>query len=175
LRTQAEFFAPLAAQRGIALLLSEPLPDAVVHGDASWLERMFSNLLDNAIKYSREGDRVEVTLRLEADGARVTIADSGPGISTEDLPQLFERFARGAGGGGRSGFGLGLPLAREIARAHGGSLEVASELGHGSRFSVLLPLSSEAGEATPEHARAPRSRKLRASRGRLYESALRRR
>jgi two-component system OmpR family sensor kinase len=175
LRTQAEFFAPLAAQRGISLLLSEPLPDAVVRGDASWLERLFSNLLDNALEYSRDGDRVEVTLRREGDGARVTIADSGPGISAGDLAHLFERFARGAGSSGHGGFGLGLPLAREIARAHGGALEVASELGHGSRFSVLLPLSSEAGETTPERARAPRARTLRVSRGRLYESALRRR
>jgi len=169
LRTQAEFFAPLAEQRGIALRLSEPLPDAVVRGDASWLERLFSNLLDNALKYSRKGDRVEVTLRLEGERARITIADSGPGISAEDLPHLFERFARGAGSSERGGFGLGLPLAREIARAHGGALEVASEPEQGSRFSVLLPLLHMAGEAKP------RARPLRMSRGRPYESALRRR
>jgi signal transduction histidine kinase len=140
LRRQVEFFAPLAEQRGISLQPAEPLPEAVVRGDASWLERLFSNLLDNAIKYGRPGDRVEVALRLEAECARVSVADSGPGIAVEDLPHLFERFARGPGQTQSAGFGLGLPLAREIARAHDGALEVESEPGRGSRFSVVLPL-----------------------------------
>lgn len=174
LRTQAEFFAPLAEARAISLLLIEPLPEALVRGDASWLERLFSNLLDNALKYSRSGDRVEVTLRIEGDRARVTIADSGPGIATEDLPHLFERFARGAGTTERGGFGLGLPLAREIARAHDGALQVESAPGRGSRFSVVLPLLREEPayvirrDAARRRASPPRV-------GRAHESPLRRR
>ena len=144
LRTQVEFFAPLAEAREIPLLLIEPLPVAEVRGDASWLERLFSNLLDNALKYARPGDRVEVAMRIEAERVRVSVADSGPGIAPEDLPHLFERFARGAGGSERGGFGLGLPLAREIARAHDGALEGESEPGRGSRFSIVLPLAGEA-------------------------------
>jgi signal transduction histidine kinase len=143
LRTQLEFFAPLADAREIPLLLIEPLPNAVVQGDPSWLERLFSNLLDNALKYSRAGDRVEVTLSIEGAHASVSITDTGPGISAEELPHLFERFARGLGSTGRSGFGLGLSLAREIARAHAGTLEVESAPGRGSRFSVVLPLLGE--------------------------------
>ncbi len=144
LRTQLEFFAPLAEQRGVVLAIVPPLPEAVVRGDASWLERLFSNLLDNAVKHCTAGDRVEVLARTEASRVFVTISDTGPGIAPADLPQLFERFARGASQGGGSGFGLGLPLAREIARAHDGTIEVASELGRGARFTVALPLFTSA-------------------------------
>jgi signal transduction histidine kinase len=175
LRTQLEFFAPLAEQRGIPLLLHEPLLPAVVRGDASWLERLFSNLLDNALKYSRAGDPVEVALRIDGGNARVEIADSGPGISPEDLPHLFERFARGAGRTERGGFGLGLPLAREIARAHGGALDVASEPGRGSRFDVVLPLERDASEAAAAASRAvSRLRAHRERNWRHHESPLRR-
>lgn len=174
LRTQAEFFAPLAEAREIALLLVEPLPDATVRGDASWLERLFSNLLDNALKYGRAGDRVEVTLRIEGDRARATIADTGPGIAAEDLPHLFERFARGVGHGERGGFGLGLPLAREIARAHDGALAVESEVGRGSRFSVLLPLL-RAETALGPRTEPARRRGASARTRRGHEGALRRR
>jgi two-component system OmpR family sensor kinase len=159
LRTQREFFAPLAEARGIPLLLTEPLPVAFVCGDASWLERLFSNLLDNALKYSRPGDRVEVTLEVSGPRARVAIADTGPGIPAGDLPHLFERFARGAGAAARGGFGLGLPLAREIARVHEGCLEVSSEPGRGSRFLVELPLCGEPPVYVVRHER-PRSRPL---------------
>ncbi len=175
LRTQVEFFAPLAEQRGIPLVLVEPLPEVVVRGDASWLERLFSNLLDNALKYSRAGDRVEVSMRRESDGARITVSDTGPGIAADGLSHLFERFARGAGHSERGGFGLGLPLAREIARAHGGALEIESAPGRGSRFMVVLPLL----ELTPSHSDArhstPKRRTFHAHRGRPHEGALRRR
>jgi signal transduction histidine kinase len=174
LRTQAEFFAPLAEAREIALLLIEPLPDAVVRGDASWLARLFSNLLDNALKYARPRDRVEVTLRIEGERARVSVADSGPGIPPEDFPHLFERFARGAGSAEGDGFGLGLPLASEIARAHAGALEVESERGRGSRFSVVLPLAGEEPAYVVRRAGARRrAHPLRV--GSSHEGALRRR
>ncbi len=174
LRTQVEFFAPLAEARAIALLLVEPLPEATVRGDASWLERLFSNLLDNALKYGSAGGRVEVALRLEGDFARATVADTGPGIAAEELPHLFERFARGVGHGERGGFGLGLPLAREIARAHDGALAVESEIGRGSRFSVLLPLlRGEAALAVRKDSARSRAAAGRARRS--HEGALRRR
>ena len=173
LRTQLEFFAPVAEQRSIALGLVEPLSEAVVLGDASWLERLFSNLLDNGIKYCGPGDRVEVSMRRGAASVRVTIADSGPGIAAEDLPQLFERFARGASNTERGGFGLGLPLAREIARAHDGSLEVESAPGRGSRFTVELPIAGVARDACDGS--SAMSRRTRPPRRRPHESALRRR
>ena len=174
LRTQLEFFAPLAEARGIPLVLVEPLPAASVLGDPSWLERLFSNLLDNALKYSGAGERVDVSMRLEAESVRITIADNGPGIAAEDLPHLFERFARGAGHTERGGFGLGLPLAREIARAHDGALEVESEPGRGSRFTIALPLLAD----EPARGARPASSRRRTSQGRIrrpHEGALRRR
>ena len=168
LRTQLEFFAPLAEQRGLVLAGIEPLPEAVVRGDASWLERLFSNLLDNAVKYCRAGDRVELTARKEASRVFITIADTGPGIAPADLPHLFERFARGAGHASGTGFGLGLPLAREIARAHDGSLAVASEPGRGASFTVSLPLFTST-RAAGQRALAPSQR--RTSRGLLGRGA----
>jgi two-component system OmpR family sensor kinase len=174
LRTQVEFFAPIAEAREIPLLLIEPLPAALVRGDASWLERLFSNLLDNALKYSRAGDRVEVTMRIERERVRVVISDSGPGIPNEDLPHLFERFSRGGAGPERSGFGLGLPLAREIARAHDGALEIETSPGRGSRFSVVLPLHNDAPSYVVR--KDPVRRRVTQGRvGRPPEGALRRR
>ncbi len=175
LRTQVEFFAPLAEQRDIPLVLIEPLPELAVRGDASWLERLFSNLLDNALKYCRAGDRVEISMRRERDAVRVTVADTGPGIAADELPHLFERFARGAGHAERGGFGLGLPLALEIAHAHGGELEVANEPARGARFMVVLPVL-EGHEARREPQRAAQKRRSsHGHRGRPHEGALRRR
>jgi heavy metal sensor kinase len=175
LRTQVEFFAPLASERGIALELEEPLPALVVRGDAAWLERLFSNLTDNAIKYSERGDGVRIAAREQAGRALITVADSGPGIAPDELPVLFERFARGAGREDRSGFGLGLALAAEIARAHEGTIEVESELGRGSRFTVALPLfAAPRGEPRPALARRP-SRSHQGVLGRSHAGALRRR
>jgi two-component system OmpR family sensor kinase len=135
-----EFFRPLAEDRGIAIELGALAPVAV-DGDGSWLRQLFSNLVDNAVKYCERGDRVHIELRQAGDSACVSVADDGPGIPTEELPEIFERFERGARQQGRPGFGLGLPLAREIARAHGGRIEVDSKPGRGATFSVWLPVS----------------------------------
>jgi signal transduction histidine kinase len=174
LRKQAEFFAPLAEQRGVALVLVEPLAAAVVRGDASWLERLFSNLLDNALKYCDAGRRIEVFARLEEKRVTVTVADDGPGIPEDVLPQLFERFARGAGHSERGGFGLGLPLAREIARAHEGTLEIESAPARGTRAIVSLPLQPGPHDGAASRGR-PGRRRLSRRWGRFHESALRRR
>jgi two-component system OmpR family sensor kinase len=138
-----EFFRPLAEERGISIELG-PLPALAVEGDGSWLRQLFSNLVDNAVKYGEPGNHVRIELRRAADDACVSVADDGPGIPAEELPEIFERFERGAGQQGRPGFGLGLPLAREIARAHGGRIEVSSKPGRGSTFSVWLPVPAQA-------------------------------
>jgi two-component system OmpR family sensor kinase len=138
-----EFFEPLAAERGIAIELGA-LPSVHVDGDGSWLRQLFSNLVDNAVKYCEPGDRVRIELRRAGGQACVSVADDGPGIRAEELAEIFERFERGAGQQGRPGFGLGLPLAREIARAHGGRIEVESKPGQGSTFAVWLPVHERA-------------------------------
>jgi two-component system OmpR family sensor kinase len=138
-----EFFRPLAEERGIAIEVGS-LPPVAVDGDGSWLRQLFSNLVDNAVKYCAPGDHVQIELRRAGEEACVTVTDDGPGIPAEELPEVFERFERGAGQQGRPGFGLGLPLAREIARAHGGRIEASSKPGQGAAFSVWLPVPAHA-------------------------------
>jgi signal transduction histidine kinase len=115
-----------------------------VEGDGAWLRQLFSNLVDNAVKYCEPGAEVRVAARREGDEVCVSVADDGPGIAPEELPEIFERFERGGGRQGRPGFGLGLPLAREIARAHGGRIHATSKPGQGATFSVRLPVPAGA-------------------------------
>ncbi|MFB4313105.1 sensor histidine kinase [Actinomadura sp. 21ATH] len=115
---------------------------APVLGSPVQLDRLLTNLLDNAVRHASE----RVDLEVEADGAQVlvTVTDDGDGIAAEDRERVFERFTRLAAGRrlDRGGSGLGLPLAREIAAAHGGTLEVA-EHGPGARFVLCLPQARE--------------------------------
>jgi heavy metal sensor kinase len=143
LTTLVEFFEPLAEERDIRIEAG-PFPPVTVRGDGSWLRQLFSNLVDNAVKYGEGGSCIRVEARLEGAEVRVCVSDDGPGIPAEELPEVFERFERGAGRQGRPGFGLGLPLAREIARAHGGRIAAASQPGRETAFTVWLPVASAA-------------------------------
>ena len=110
-----------------------------VRGDAERLRQVLMNLLDNAIKYSPEGDEVEVRAYSEDGRIRVDVRDNGPGIAREDQRLIFEKFGRVTTGNARPGTGLGLFIARSIAEAHGGTLEVSSALERGAVFSLALP------------------------------------
>lgn len=133
-----EFFRPLAAEAGVQL--SAELDDPVtVPGDASWLHQLFANLLHNAVKYTPAGGRIELSVAPRERGVEVRVRDTGIGIDPEQAAKVFEPFHRIAGGTEASGVGLGLPLAREIARAHGGEITLESEPGSGSTFTVSLP------------------------------------
>lgn len=140
-REACELFGPTAEDRG--LILSCNVPErCVIAGDTRMLQRLLSNLLDNAIKYTSAGGRVEISLlHIEGRDATLTVKDTGSGISTDDLPHIFERFYRGDRSRSESGTGLGLSLARAIARAHGGDITVESLLHEGSVFIVNLPFS----------------------------------
>jgi two-component system OmpR family sensor kinase len=109
---------------------------AIIAGNRPGLHRLFLVLLDNALKFSRPGG--EVTLKVEHSDSRVsvTIEDFGVGISENDLPHIFERFYRSERARSGGGHGLGLSLAKSIARVHGASIEVHSTEGAGSRFRV---------------------------------------
>jgi signal transduction histidine kinase len=119
--------------------------ELVLLADPSRLRQALSNLITNALKHSPAEVPVvvEVSRQKRKDGpwAVVTVSDQGPGVPPHLMPRLFDRFARGSGS---MGLGLGLHLAREIATAHGGTVEVLSEPGKGARFTILLPL--ERGE-----------------------------
>jgi signal transduction histidine kinase len=108
--------------------------------DAPRLARVVDNLLDNAIKYSLEGGEVIASLGVDGDVAVLLVSDEGIGIPAADLSQVFEQFHRGANAAGHiAGTGLGLFGVRQIVEAHGGTIEVESEEGRGSTFTVRLP------------------------------------
>lgn len=131
---------PLAAERSIAISLSAGTPLPLVLGDGDRLRQVFLNLLDNAVKYSRPGDRVAVVLGQEAQGIRSSVRDTGPGIPAAHLPHLTTRFYRAAPQE-VEGSGLGLALVEEILRRHGTHLEVESRTegdGAGTQVSFVL-------------------------------------
>lgn len=117
-----------------------------VETDPTQLHRMLAILLDNAIKYSPEGEPIELGLHRENDHAVITVRDRGCGIPEGELPYIFDRFYRAQGSSRADGTGLGLALAREITDHLGGELQVESRPDEGSTFSVNLPLPDEAGE-----------------------------
>ena len=133
--------APLAEERKIALSLEADRSLPLVVGDSDRLRQLFLNLLDNAVKYCRPGDRVAVRLRREGAGVRCVIRDSGPGIPARHLPHLTRRFYR-AGPAEAAGSGLGLALVAEILRRHQSSLEFESRtdgVDTGTVVRFLLP------------------------------------
>jgi signal transduction histidine kinase len=116
-----------------------PLP--VVRGDRDRLRQVLSNLLGNAVNYTVAGDEVELRATAENGVVEVTVRDHGPGIPAEDQRLVFEKFGRATPSGpAKPGAGLGLYIARSIAEAHGGSLEVHSEAGAGATFVLRLPV-----------------------------------
>ncbi|WP_257454642.1 PAS domain-containing sensor histidine kinase [Archangium lipolyticum] len=121
--------------------------DVLVQGDASRLEQVLTNLLENALKYSPTGGKIRVAVTHTGKEARVSVSDSGIGIPADQQAHLFERFfrARNAPISGFGGLGLGLYICRDIIERHGGRIWVESEVGRGSTFRFTLPLM--AGEA----------------------------
>ena len=122
---------------GLRAEVQDPLP--VVRGDPERLRQVLMNLIDNAIKYSPAGDQVDVHAYAENGCVRVDVRDRGPGIAREDQRLIFEKFGRVTSGNTRPGTGLGLFIARSIAEAHGGTLEVSSAPEHGAVFTLELP------------------------------------
>jgi heavy metal sensor kinase len=138
LREVCDLFATAAQDRG--LTLEALLPGRLeIAGDSRMLQRLLANLLDNALKYTPAGGAVTVSLASRADTAEITVADTGIGIDAADLPRIFERFYRCDRSRAVAGTGLGLSLARAIARAHGGEITAASRPDAGSRFQITLP------------------------------------
>lgn len=117
-----------------------------VCGDADRLQQVIWNLISNAIKFTDDGGRVNVSLERRGSRIVITVADNGPGIRKEFLPYVFERFRQADGASTRShnGLGLGLTLVKHLAELHGGTVAVASEgEGKGATFTVELPLAAQ--------------------------------
>lgn len=115
-----------------------------VNGDRLQLQRVFTNLLLNAINHSRRGDRVEISLESQASYQVVKILDTGSGIHPGELPHLFEQFYQGQGDRQAKGTGLGLYLARQIIEAHGGTIWVENRVPRGALFGFKLPINRTA-------------------------------
>jgi signal transduction histidine kinase len=139
-QTAIESIGAKAERFGIGIYFEEAGEHRCVC-DVQKLYQVFLNLLDNAIKYSDPGDRVDVSIKEEASTLTVRVRDTGVGIPDEDLNQLFERFYRVDKDRSRStgGSGLGLAISKQIVEMHGGSISVRSEVGVGSVFEIQLP------------------------------------
>jgi signal transduction histidine kinase len=133
---------PIAGASGVTLdfCLADDLPQ--VAGDNDRLAQVFTNLIDNALKFTPRGGRVSVGANCGHGEIQVAISDTGSGISPEDILHIFDRFYQAdsaRGGGVGHGVGLGLAIAREVTEAHGGRITVRSAVGHGAEFIVHLP------------------------------------
>ena len=132
---------PLCQEKGLHFKLG-PLEDLVVKGDKVYLKQLFFNLLDNAIRYTPADGTISISMVRKGESAAVAVRDSGIGIPEEHIPHIFERFYRVDKARSRTegGAGLGLSICQHIAKVHGGRIEVESQVGEGSTFSVFLPL-----------------------------------
>ncbi len=135
---------PLGDRKSITLYAELPDEPVSVLGDKALLRRVVVNLVGNAIKYLNFRDRVVVRVRVEGEVAVLEIDDNGPGIALDEQVHIFERFTRGRRGASVEGTGLGLAMARDIVRAHEGTVDVTSEPGHGACFQVRLPRGGNA-------------------------------
>ncbi len=143
--TACELFQSAAEDRRIEISATVPGP-CWIEGDRQRLQRVISNLLDNALKYTPAGGEVRIALREQEQRVLLTIEDTGVGIAASDLPHIFQRFYRCDASRSGPGIGLGLSLALAFVRAHGGDVTVSSTLGQGSRFAVALPRPAQAAE-----------------------------
>lgn len=139
--------APLAHARDQRLVLEACPEGLAVYGDHRRLEQALLNLVSNAQRFSPDGADIVVALDTRGELVRWTVADHGPGIPTVDRDRLFERFFVGRSdvSAAREGVGLGLPTALAIAQAHGGTIDVESEVGRGSAFTLAVPIDGPAG------------------------------
>ncbi len=133
-----DLFQPSAESGNVEIVVNTP-ESVYIQGDLKKLQRVFSNLVDNAIKYTPPGGSVETTAREIDDHVVVIVRDTGQGISSVDLPHVFDRFFRGEKSRSTPGNGLGLSLARALTLVHRGTITVTSRPGDGTEFTVTLP------------------------------------
>lgn len=134
----AMMYTEKAKREGMELICEVADEAFVVYGDKNRLRQVFVNIIDNAIKYSDSGGRVRIRLKAAGGAVRIEVADSGIGISEEDLPNIKRKFYKGTST--RRGSGIGLAVADEIITRHGGSLDISSVKGVGTTVTITLPL-----------------------------------
>jgi signal transduction histidine kinase len=119
--------------------LDRQLAPAQILADPRWMHQVITNLLTNALKFTPAGGRVTIAIRPAGTQAVLTVADTGTGIPADELPRIFDRFWRGRQAAQTSGSGIGLAVAAELTRAHGGQLSAASQPGRGTQMALTLP------------------------------------
>ncbi len=148
---------PQADLCDVAMTLHAPDPVPPVQGDRATLERAIVNLVHNAVKFTPDGGRIDVSVEPVRGGVLVSVSDTGVGIDEADLPRVFERFYKADRARRAGGTGLGLALVKHTVEAHGGHVEAHSEAGHGATFTVWLP--AVPAEEAPEPATSTTSRR----------------
>lgn len=133
---------PQAEKKGLAFTLDVAADLPPIIGDAERLERVAINLIHNALKFTPAGGSVHVSAAFDEGSVTVKVSDTGVGIEPEDLPRIFERFYKADRARGSGGTGLGLAVVKHTVEAHGGSVSVQSEPGHGSTFTFSIPAGS---------------------------------
>ncbi|XFA73286.1 HAMP domain-containing sensor histidine kinase [Thermosynechococcaceae cyanobacterium Okahandja] len=149
---------PFIQQKGMTLHLEIADPPATVPehqayllwGNPDHLSRLLTNIVANAVQYTPECGTIQIRLEQQGKHYRITIADNGVGIPATELPRLFDRFYR-LPGTTSSGTGLGLAIAQSIVQAHRGQIQVESEPGQGSKFTILLPIATKDPHIQPQH------------------------
>lgn len=139
----AELYSSVAEDKQICLNLQIETTQLLVRGDLGRLQRALANLLDNAIKFTPAGGRVNLSAQLDNGQVQILLADTGPGIPPADLPQIFKRFFRGEQSRTTPGSGLGLSLVQAIIQAHDGTIELLSPVGQGTKATLYLPLAEK--------------------------------
>ncbi len=145
LRAVVEEVAPIAMKKDILLAATLPPLDLELFADGDQMRQVAVNILDNAIKYTPVGGKIDLTWKLVDDFMQIEVADNGIGIPEDDLPQIFEKFFRADQPAGRQerGTGLGLAIVRGIVEAHKGKIAVHSKVGKGTTVQVQIPLEAE--------------------------------
>ena len=136
IRDTIDAFRSQADASGLQMDFAAPATAITLNIDPERIRQVVSNLMSNAVRYSPRGSTVRVDLSKRDGGARLSVADSGPGIASSDLPHVFDRYYKSADS---KGMGLGLPIARYIVEAHGGQIQAESEAGHGTTIWFTLP------------------------------------
>jgi len=137
--TVAAHEAP-AREKGVALSYESGTDVMRAEADRARLTQLFQNLIGNAIKFCKAGDRITVARRTRGEAAQIDISDTGPGIAPEDLPHIFDPYFSASKKHQKTGTGLGLYISKGIVDAHGGDIRCGSEPGIGTTFSITLPL-----------------------------------
>lgn len=132
-------YEPKALKRGMRIKFASPATSPIIEADPNRLRRVFANLLDNAMKFSKDGGTITIATQETEKEVIVKVIDQGVGIDAKEIPYIFEPFHRVLDRRTNEGFGLGLAIVKAIVKGHGGRILVESELGKGSAFSVVLP------------------------------------